>query len=70
MQKLMSTKILSRKELQLIKGAGEPGGNNNPPKGANKLCGPEPIKCKDPLWLEWAYCVGKEFALNNTFCIP
>jgi hypothetical protein len=74
MQKLMSAKVLSRREMKLIKGAGEPvggggpGGNNNPPKGGNK-CFTEPRRCSDPQWMEWMYCVGKDLALQITTCV-
>jgi bacteriocin-like protein len=65
MQKLMSAKLLSKKELKTIKGGAvgccPVGGNANPPKGGNRECGDEPTYCYTSEWEIWRNCVGKDY---------
>ncbi len=64
----MNVERLSKAELKLIVGGiqsegspGEPcagcGGNNNPPKSRETVCGNEPGKCGTTDWDNWAHCV-------------
>lgn len=61
---------LSKQELKSIMGGAvaccRPTGNQNPPKGGNRVCGQEPLYCETDEWKRWQECMGPDYPYPYT----